>query len=553
MDFPIGGKSRLLCIWRTGGLMSAGLPLYTDDLLGLEGWGMASRRWEECRLVEKLWASDPSVWGRAAPNAGEWLGWLDLPRTKGARLGEITRLAEEVASGDVTDVVLLGMGGSSLAPEMFSSVFGSGPGRPRLTVLDSTHPEAVVSVRRRIDPSRTFFLVSSKSGTTVETLSFYRYFWEQCFEDGARFAAITDRGTPLDDLGRERGFRAVFNAPADVGGRFSAFSAFGLVPAALIGVDISALLDRAAEMADRGRLMPAENPGVGLGLALGAAAKVGIDKLTLHTTESLAAFPAWMEQLVAESLGKNGIGIVPVAGEPIMPTRLYGQDRIFLVWELAGEPPMAAPGGMRGARITLADRLDLGGEILRAELAVSAAGAVLGVNPFDQPDVEEAKRLASVAIRRRGEIAREGLIPAQSAQARLMIRRMVDELGSGNYLGIQAYLPPAVEIDEIIREIRRRVTGTSGAATTFGYGPRFLHSTGQIHKGGPPGGVFLQIVDVPRLEVNVPRTDYGFAKLITAQAEGDYSALLGAGRKVLRVCLGSDRSGGLEAIADSLS
>ncbi len=533
--------------------MSTGLPLYTDDLLGLDGWGRATRLWEKDRLVEKLWAADPSVWGTAAPTAGEWLGWLELPRTRGARLEEITRLAEEVVSGDVADVVLMGMGGSSLAPEMFSSVFGSAPGCPRLTVLDSTHPEAVASVRRRIDPSRTVFLVSSKSGTTVETLSFYRYFWEQCDKEGARFVAITDRGTPLDDLGRERGFRAVFNAPADVGGRFSAFSAFGLVPAALIGVDVPALLDRAAEMADRGRLLASENPGVGLGLALGAAATVGIDKLTLHTPESLAAFPVWMEQLVAESLGKNGVGIVPVAGEPILSTGLYGQDRIFLVWELAGEPPVAYPGGMRGARITMADRLDLGAEIFRAELAVSAAGAVLGVNPFDQPDVEEAKRLASVAIRRRGEVATKDLIPAQSVPAQVMIRRMVEDLGSGDYLGIQAYLPPLAEIDEKIREIRRRITVASGAATTFGYGPRFLHSTGQIHKGGPPGGVFLQIVDAPRLEVHVPRTDYGFAKLIAAQAEGDYSALLGAGRKVLRVCLGSDRSGGLEAIAESLS
>ena len=340
--------------------MSVGLPVYTPDLLGMDGWRRATRRWEKEGLVEKLWASDPSVWGKAAPRAGEWLGWLDLPGTMGARLGEMTRMAEEAASEGIADVVLLGMGGSSLAPEMFFSVFGSAPGRPRLTVLDSTHPEAVASVRTRIDPARTLFLVSSKSGTTVETLSFYRYFWEQCSGEGARFAAVTDRGTPLDRLGRERGFRAVFNAPADVGGRFSAFSAFGLVPAALIGVNLPALLERAREMADRGRNRAAENPGVGLGLVLGAAAATGMDKLTLHTTESLGAFPAWMEQLVAESLGKNGVGIVPVAGEPVLPSGLYGDDRIFLVWESADEPPADLPSGLSGARIEVEDPLDLG-------------------------------------------------------------------------------------------------------------------------------------------------------------------------------------------------
>lgn len=532
--------------------MTARLPLYTDDLSRLDGWDRAVRRWEDRGLVNRLWASDPSVWGTAAPTAGDWLGWLDLPYALGDRLEGMARLAEEAAGAGVADVVLLGMGGSSLAPEVFGAVFGSGPGRPLLTVLDSTHPEAVTSLRSRIDPSRTLFLVSSKSGTTVETLSFYRFFWEQCSGEGARFVAITDRGTPLDRLARERGFRAVFNAPTDVGGRFSALSAFGLVPAALIGVDIPSLLDRAREAADRGRLGAAENPAVGLGLAVGAAAAAGMDKLTLHTTDSLAAFPAWMEQLVAESLGKNGVGIVPVAGEPILAMDLYGSDRVFLVWESVGGPPVGLPCGVSGARIEVADRLDLGAEIIRAELAVAAAGEVLGVNPFDQPDVEEAKRLASEAMGRDAATAGTDLAPAQATGTRASIRRMVEELGPGDYLGIHAYLPPGTEIEEKIGGIRRRITGISGAATTFGYGPRFLHSTGQVHKGGPPGGVFLQIVDDPRSEVQVPGTGFGFSRLIAAQAEGDYLALRGAGRRVLRVTLGSDRSGGLEAIAETL-
>lgn len=532
-------------------MMTARLPLFTGDLARLDRWDRAVRRWDENSLVDRLWASDPSVWGTSAPTAGDWLGWLDLPYTMGDHLGGMVRLAEEAASEEVADVVLLGMGGSSLAPEMFGAVFGSGPGRPRLTVLDSTHPETVTSLRSRIEPSRTLFLVSSKSGTTVETLSLYRFFWEQCSGEGTRFVAVTDRGTPLDRLARER-FRTVFNAPADVGGRFSALSAFGLVPAALIGVDLQSLLERARESADRGRLSPVENPAVGLGLAMGVAVAAGMDKLTLHTTDSLAAFPAWMEQLVAESLGKNGVGIVPVAGESILPAGLYGPDRVFLVWESDGEPPVGLPRGLNRARVEVGDRLDLGAEIIRAELAVAAAGEVLGVNPFDQPDVEEAKRLASEAMGKDAATAGTDLAPAQSTGARVSIRRMVEDLGPGDYLGIHAYLPQGADIEEKIGGIRRRITQISGAATTFGYGPRYLHSTGQVHKGGPPGGVFLQMVDDPGSDVQVPQTGFGFSRLIAAQAEGDYLALRRAGRKVLRVTLGSDRSAGLEAIAGSL-
>lgn len=532
--------------------MPARFPHFTAGLPGLKGWKDASRRWERDGLVERLWARDPSVWAPASRTADRWLGWLDLPRTMVCGLEEITRFAAEVVEEGTEDVVLMGMGGSSLAPEMFSAVFGSAPGHPRLTVLDSTHPEAVASLAARLDPARTLFLVSSKSGTTVETRSFHRYFWDRCGGEGARFAAITDRGGPLDALAREKGFRAVFNPPPDVGGRFSALSAFGLVPAALIGADLAGLLARAGEMAELGRLPPEENPAVGLGLALAASAGAGADKLTLRTGGDMAAFPAWMEQLVAESLGKDGGGIVPVAGEPPMPSDCYGEDRFFLTWEMAGRPPVGEPPG-EGARIELEDRLDLGGEIFRAELAVAAAGEALGVDPFDQPDVEEAKRLASAAMARPGEVERADLVDARSQGAGGSIRRLVDSLGPGRYLGIQAYLPPGPRVEEIVAGIRRRVTEMSGAASTFGYGPRFLHSTGQVHKGGPPGGVFLQVVDDPGLEVEAPGAGFGFSRLIAAQAEGDYFALRGAGRTVLRLGLGSDRLEGLSAIAECLA
>lgn len=532
--------------------MSGDHPRYSARIGNLRERREAIARWRATGLVSELWARQPSVWGPAAGSAVQWLGWLDLPQTMLPRLDAIIRKAEEVVSEGVDDVVLMGMGGSSLAPEMFFSVFGGAPGYPRLSVIDSTHPEAVAALGNRIDPSRTFFLVSSKSGTTVETLSFYRYFWDRCPDGGRRFAAITDRGTPLERLARENGFRAVFNAPADVGGRFSAFSAFGLVPAALTGVDLPALLATAGQMAGMGRLDPEENPAVHLGLSLGAAAVAGMDKLTLHTSSSLAAFPAWMEQLFAESLGKNGRGLIPVAGEPVLPAGMYGKDRIVAVWEVGGDELLGL-GGLADVRIGLEGRMDLGAELFRAELAVAAAGEVLGVNPFDQPDVEEAKRLASEAMSRPGEVAATDVLPAQSPQVREVVGQMVRDLGPGQYVGIQAYLPPDPEIELIIGRIRRRVTECSGVATTFGYGPRFLHSTGQVHKGGPPGGVFIQIVDDPGPEVMVPGAGYGFSRLISAQAEGDYFALRGAGRRVIRLQVGSDRMGGLQALEDIFS
>ena len=277
-----------------------------------------------------------------------------------------------------------------------------------------------------------------------------------------------------------------------------------------------------------------------------------MDKLTLHTSDSLTAFEAWMEQLIAESLGKNGRGVIPVAGEPLLPAAWYGEDRVSAVWEVSGDDPVA-PSGSGDVRFGLGDRIDLGGELFRAELAVAAAGEVLGVNPFDQPDVEEAKRLASAAMSRPGEVIGTDLLPAQSPRAREVLRRLVQDLRPGQYLGIQAYLPPDPGIEQSIAGIRRRVTEVSGVATTFGYGPRFLHSTGQVHKGGPPGGVFLQIVDDPGPDVTVPGAGYGFSKLISAQAEGDYIALRDAGRQVVRVDVGSDRSGGLEAIKEGFS
>lgn len=510
--------------------------------------------WANEGFARRLWDKDPTLWFDP-PREGiaNRLGWLDLPEQSRGGLEELTSFAAEVRTAGYRDVVLAGMGGSSLAPEVYAATFGSAPEHPALAVLDSTHPQAVTRVGAAIDPASTLFLVSSKSGTTLETLSFFRYFWQQVeavsADAGANFVAITDPGSSLAELAAERGFRRTFLANPDVGGRYSALSVFGLVPAALIGVDLGRLLASAAAMAAAsGPAVPeADNPGLALGATLGELAAAGRNKLTLVVSQSLRAFPAWWEQLVAESTGKDGAGILPVADEPLGPPSVYGPDRVFLyaalnadrdddqrlaldALEAAGHPVI---------RIRLEEKEDLGREMLRAELAVAAAGAVLRIHPFDQPDVEGAKRLARAAMAGGGEAEVEEVAPGP------VVREFLSGAASNGYLAVHAYLAPAPEVDAALERIRLAVRERSHIATTVGYGPRFLHSTGQLHKGGPAGGVFLQLVDRPEADVPVPETDFTFGQLIRAQSIGDLGALQAAGRQVLRVQLGGDRSAGL--------
>lgn len=504
------------------------------------------RAWEQSRLVERVWSKDPTVWfDPPRPEIVDRLGWLELPENAARELGALDSFAGEMKREGCRQILLLGMGGSSLAPELFGKAFGGRAGFPRLEVVDTTHPEAIRAVEAELDPARTLFVVSSKSGTTIETLCALEYFWRAAgrkVRPGERFVAITDPGTPLARRAREQGFRRCFEAPPEVGGRYSALSVFGLLPAALLGLETARLVEAAGAAARSCRREAARNPGALLGAALAELAAAGRDKLTLFASPRLAAFGAWAEQLVAESTGKEGKGIVPVAGEPLGEAAAYGEDRAFVLLRLEGDDnerldSLAERLEKRGdpvVRARLATPWDLGGEFFIWEFAVATAGAALGIHPFDQPDVQAAKELAQSFISGGGErIA--GPAPTSGAEALQVVRELLDELRPGDYFALQAYLAPSAETSALLDAIRAAVRDRFRVATTAGYGPRFLHSTGQLHKGGPNRGVFLQLLDRPSEEVPVPGASYTFAELIRAQAMGDYQALRARGRRIRQI------------------
>jgi transaldolase/glucose-6-phosphate isomerase len=540
----------------------------TDYRLGVFEKNVDDRlaAWHESGWARRLWAKNPTLWASAdTPEITNRLGWLDLPATMPSAVEDITSFAAEVRAEGIERAVVLGMGGSSLAPDVFSRIFPKRSGFPSLTVLDSTHPAAVAALARSLDLARTLFFVSSKSGTTVEPLSFFRFFWDKLRgitnAPGRHFAAITDPGTPLVALGRERDFRRVFLAPPDVGGRFSALTPFGLVPAAVMGIDIGALLAGAeAEATANGPdTAEARAPGLRLGAALGELGAVR-DKVTFVPSASLSSFPDWLEQLVAESLGKTGKGILPVATEPRVPAAYYGEDRLFvaLVLESDADRDMESflaaveKDGQPVIRFKVAGRDDIGAEMFRWETAIAAAGAVLGVHPFNQPDVELAKELArrSMSQDQSGEKPPPGSGEEVSADDSSVLGEALEawlaQSRSQDYLALQAYLKPDAETAGALQAVREDLLKKSRLATTLGFGPRFLHSTGQFHKGGPNRGLFLQLVDEPETDLPVPETDYTFGRLIRAQYLGDEQALRRKGRRVLRVNLGRDVAGGLE-------
>ncbi|WP_103019253.1 bifunctional transaldolase/phosoglucose isomerase [Salinibacter altiplanensis] len=526
--------------------------------------------WQNDDFACRMWRRDPTLWAdEDTPELTNRLGWLDLPESMQEEADNITAFADSV-TGDVDDVVVLGMGGSSLAPDVFGQVFEPADGYPDLTVLDSTHPDAVEALAGDLDLERTLFVVASKSGTTTETLSFFRYFWDRVSgvtdTPGDHFVANTDPGSNLEDLARERDFRAVFLAPPDVGGRYSALTPFGLVPAALMGIDLQRLLDRAwtAEEASAFCVEAPNNAGLELGAALGELAEAGRDKVTFVTSPTLDSFPAWQEQLIAESTGKDDTGIVPVADEPLAGPDAYGDDRVFVHFYLDGEQDRATIGkldalkdaGHPVLRVRLDDRYDLAREMYRWEMGVASAGAVLGIHPFNQPNVEAAKRLAKEAMQsENGTGGETRTIAADDTGA--LEKELGEWLGAADatsYLGVQAYLAPTNETTAALDELVTTLRDQTGLATTLGYGPRFLHSTGQLHKGGPPNGLFLQLVDTPSANGPVPETDYTFKELIAAQSTGDYQALREADRTVLRVRVNSSELGRVvEAIEAQLA
>ena len=500
----------------------------------------------ESRIMERIWACDHTVW---KPDPTEIskpsrLGWLTVVDLMLEQAPALRKFAREAADDGFTTCLLCGMGGSSLAAATMAATFAAEPRALHVKVLDTTDPDAIADLERSLHTARTLFLIASKSGTTLETRSHLEYFWQKA-PHGRQFVAITDKGTELESLARERGFRKVFLNPADIGGRCSALSYFGLVPAPLMGVDIERLLDSAHEMmhACHYCLPPHQNPAARLGAYLGEAALAGRDKLTLLLPDEIATLGDWIEQLIAESTGKEGRGIVPIAGEAKGLLEVYGSDRLFVA---IGDPDMSdlEAAGHPVVELPFEDPYRLGGQFFLWELATAVAGHVLGVNPFDQPNVEEAKTATGRLLAGGGP---RRLSPHPPALPRL--RELVQER---DYVALQAYVAPSPETDVALNRVRLRLRDRLGVATTVGYGPRFLHSTGQLHKGGPGSGVFIQVVSRNETDLEIPNAQFTFGDLKRAQAQGDWQSLLERGRRVVLLETGSRPALELERLVEQI-
>lgn len=506
----------------------------------------ALRQLDEREFGRRLLEKDPSLWKGDQSAVANRLGWLDLPRAMRDRLPDLSAFTANVLEAGFERVVLLGMGGSSLAPEVMSGTFGAAAGHPSLVLLDTTDPATIAATERALDLERTLFVVSSKSGTTTEIAGLHRYFAAEFPRPLSNFIAITDPGTPLEAQAKAEGFRRVFLNPADVGGRFSALSYFGLVPAAAVGVDVARLLHSAESLDLRG--------GVELGAALGGFALAGQDKVTFVTTPALRGFGAWAEQLLAESTGKLGKGIMPVDGEPLGPPDVYGDDRLFVYLRLDGEPgPDKQLRDLEAAghpviTITLADRYDLGTEFQRWEIATAAAGALLGINPFDEPNVAEAKERTSEILSQNTA----GDCGDADPEDETALGALLASARPGDYVAILAFIPRTPEHDELLTRLRIAVRDRTKLATSVGYGPRYLHSTGQLFKGGPDNGLFVQVTAEDAEDLEIPGEPYSFGLLKRAQALGDLQALQSRGRRIVRLDLGSGGTAALERIMSSM-
>ncbi|HJT37131.1 MAG TPA: bifunctional transaldolase/phosoglucose isomerase [Actinomycetota bacterium] len=475
-------------------------------------------------VVPRIWRKAFTLWKPEPTEIDDRLGWLTVVDTMLEQVADLERFAKKAASDGLRVAVLCGMGGSSLAPEVFARTYGAADGALELIVLDTTHPDAIARVTNELPPEETLYVIASKSGTTLETNSHLEHFWART-PDGSHFVAITDPGTPLEKLARERGFRRVFLNPPDIGGRYSALSLFGLVPAALLGAPLFELLDAAQEMACAcDPAVPAEqNPGAWLGAAIGEAARAGRDKLTFVLPDAIASFGDWVEQLIAESTGKEGTGIVPVVGEDLGTPEAYRADRVFITYgeqfSMDKELVIALPD--RGVQ-------HLGAEFFRWEFATAVAGYVLGINPFDQPNVASAKQ------------ATADILQAATPETPALddVEGLLAQVKQGDYIALQAFIDPTEEARDQLQRARLALRDRFAVATTRGFGPRYLHSTGQLHKGGPNTGVFIQIVDDERTnDVPIPGKPFSFGALIDAQAFGDLRSLRAAGRRVARTTM----------------
>jgi transaldolase/glucose-6-phosphate isomerase len=500
-------------------------------------------------VAQRVWRRDESLWGGpGVPEIGDRLGWLTISEKMLEHAEDLEQFAAECRDAGMTDAALLGMGGSSLGPEVIRQSFGDIPDGLRLHVLDSTDAGAVLDLERKLDLSKTLFIVSSKSGGTIETLSHMRYFYERSGGDGSRFAAVTDPGSPLVELARERGFRRVFENDPEIGGRYSVLSYFGLVPAAVSGVNVRALLHR-AQVAEQNCAHFDEtvaNSGLWMGLVMGQLALMGRDKATFVVSEPISSFGLWVEQLIAESTGKHGKGILPVADEPLGDPDVYGDDRAFAYLRNPAEPDeeldakIEALGKAGHPTFTLSAHgaADLGRIFFFSEFATAVAGWVLGINPFDQPNVQEAKDNTA-------KVLSAGELPEVDAGDP---RELLSKAAPPHYVAIMGYVQPSSEFDAAVAELRTAIRDRTKATTTFGYGPRFLHSTGQMHKGGPPNGLFLQLIHDGDEDAEIPEAGYSFRHLKNAQAIGDLQTLRDHGLPAVQVRLEGDPAEALRAL-----
>lgn len=547
----------------------------------------AWQRAEAEGFVRRIWAKDAALW-KSDPEhqkiINNSLGWLTVAEWTAQRVDQMETFAREVREAGFTHLMLLGMGGSSLCPEVFRRTFPRREGFPELLVLDTTDPDTIADYESRVDLAKTLFIVSSKSGSTIEPLSFYRYFFERVRslkhdQAGENFIAITDPGTLMERIAREAKFRQIFPNPPDIGGRYSALSYFGMLPATLMGLDTNALLQNAiAAMEASSASIPSEaNTALRLGCALGALANAGRDKLTLVTSQNISSLGLWIEQLVAESTGKEGKGIVPVVGEPLGPVAAYGNDRVFVVVsagpleeETESRLRSLADKGHPVVRRSLPDPSNLCAEFFIWEFATAVAGYLLDINPFDQPNVQESKDNTNSLL---AEFKKNGRLPDQALLASAdglkiygaaggaatgkitagatpldVVKDHLSQVKAGDYMALLAYIEETNAHDEQLQAIRMRLRDRFQVATTTGYGPRFLHSTGQLHKGGPDSGVFIQITCEAQTDLAIPGEPYTFGVLRQAQALGDFSSLASRDRRAIRVHLGNDVDAGLKKL-----
>jgi transaldolase/glucose-6-phosphate isomerase len=516
-------------------------------------------------VARRIWKKDETLWGGPGPELGDRLGWLTISDRMLDHAGELREFAQACKEDGLTDAVLLGMGGSSLAPEVFRLSFGDDLDGLRLHVLDTTDPGAILATERALDLAKALFVVSSKSGGTIETRSQFAYFHERVSaavgdeEAGKHFVAVTDPGTALADLAKEHGFLHTFVNDPEIGGRYSALSYFGLVPAALMGIDVEAVLERAqvAEQACQHYDHSSNNSGLWLGIAMGELALHRRDKLTFAVDGSIRSFGLWVEQLIAESTGKEGRGILPVAGEPLGKPDVYGDDRVFVHLQQADSPEAGfaseivelAKAGHPTFTLEVEGPEDLGRIFFFAEFATAVSGWVLGINPFDQPNVQEAKDNTAKVLE---QWSAEGELPDEPGADDEGLRTLLQQVEPPHYLAIMAYVQPSERFDRAVDGLRTAIRDATKATTTFGYGPRFLHSTGQLHKGGPKTGVFLQLVHDGDEDVEIPGAGYTFGTLKNAQATGDLQTLRTHGLPAERIRLEGDPAEALESLTEKI-